>query len=288
MLIAVILFAVMQQVLSASDLAVRDGNNAYELRQYDRALTAFDRAIQLDSKNVLAYRRRAAALASLRRYDDAVATCSNGMAANPGETTLLVDRGHYYLNLHRIDLALADLSRVEAMRTETVVVPLNARDRIMRLQVEDARLWFHLGFARYLNGQFAAAADTFDKCIRTTAGSVCYGWGYLALRRAGRDNEAKAFLGPTTIAPSLGRHRTDFLRSIIFTFWATSWELDPSQLPDDPLDRAAVAHNAGIWHLLNGNTDRARTFFQLATAAPSDPDAFGALAAEAELKRMPR
>src|SRR5438067_2195405 len=118
MLIAAILFSVMQQTVSASDLAVREGNNASDLHEYDRAVTAYDRAIQLDSKNVQAYRRRAAALARLHRYDDAVTACSRGMAANPGETTLLVDRGHYYLNLRRIDLALADLSHVQAMRTE--------------------------------------------------------------------------------------------------------------------------------------------------------------------------
>jgi tetratricopeptide (TPR) repeat protein len=287
MLIAAILFAVMQQTVSASDLAVRQGNNAYELREYDRALTAFDRAIQLDSKNVQAYRRRAAALASLRRFADAVAACSNGMAANPGETTLLVDRGHYYLNLHRIDLALADLSRVEAMRTDTVVVPLNARDRIERLQGEDYQLWFHLGLAKYLDGQFAAAVDTFDKCIRT-ARFTCEGWRYLALRHAGRDKEAQAFLDSTFAVTAGVRRRTDLLRSIIFTFKVRSWDVDPSDLPDDPLDRSTIAYNVGIWHLLNGRTDRARTFFELATTAPSDSDAFGALAAEAELKRMPR
>jgi Flp pilus assembly protein TadD len=297
--IAAIFFALLQQPpASVSDFAVYDGNNAFELRDYVHAVTSFERAIQLDPKNVVAYRRLATVFDRLDRLADAIATCSKGIAANPADTLLLVDRGRYRIYNHQVDLAIADLSRAETMRAGTAVRPLNAKGEITRMQIDDGELWLHLGFARYLNGEFAAAVAPFDTCLRTPSRSQCEAWRFLALRRAGRAREAQAALDSLSIPiGAQARLGNFFFMNILWMFKRLGPNEDPvvQELPKNASPsillaaarvRTSVAFNLGTWHVVNGHADRARSYFEQAIAPPVAPHAFEVLAAEAELERM--
>ena len=63
---------------------------------------------------------------------------------------------------------------------------------------EDYGLYYHLALARYLTGDFAKAADTYDGCIRTAQTpdnrTSCQAWQYLAFVRAGRKADAQKLL----------------------------------------------------------------------------------------------
>ncbi len=75
---------------------------------------------------------------------------------------MLRDRGHYYLNLGRTGPGLADL--VQA-------VALSPRDR---------GVYYHLGLAYYLQGDFANAATAYDGCVANSGDETsrveCQAW----------------------------------------------------------------------------------------------------------------
>jgi tetratricopeptide (TPR) repeat protein len=249
--------------------AFDEGNAAYEKQQNDQALAAYDRAIALDANNADFHLARGRTLARLQRHDEAIASCSRALALRPDDVAALVDRGHFYINLRKIDLALADLTRAET-RTK-----------------EDYGLWYHLALARYLNGEFAKAADAYDGCVRTAKTpdnqTSCKAWQYLALARAGRKADAQKLLDAFAPDPKQGSAYVD--RLLLFKGAKTEEEVAKT-MEKDGLQLATVAYSIGMWHLLNGRTQQARQYFEKAVAPPAQQSAFGAVASAAELNRM--
>ena len=65
-----------------------------------------------------------------------------------------------------------------------------------------------------------------------------------------------------------------------------AWTALVATLPSEgAVTEATVGYSIGLWHLLNGRPDAARTYFQRAVDAKL-PTSWGARAAEAELRRM--
>jgi tetratricopeptide (TPR) repeat protein len=249
--------------------AFEEGNAAYAKAENEKALTAYDRAIALDPKNPDFHLARCRTLPRLQRHADAIASCTTALELRPNDPASLIERGHYYLNLHKIDIALADLTRVESM------------------QNDDYALWYHLSLGRYLNGEFARAADTYASCVRTAKTpdnqTACKAWQYLALRRAGRDAEAQTLLDG--FVPGEKQDPNAYVDRLLLFKGAKS-EADAAKLMDkDALQLPTVAYSIGIWHQLNGRDDKARDYFTKATTPPAQQSAFGAVASEIELQR---
>src|SRR5690606_5252111 len=117
-------------------------------------------------------------------------------------------RGHRWLTVRELDRAVADLERgVELLAgREDAIEPdglPNARG--VPTSTLASNLWYHLGLARYLQGDLAAAAEAFtaardavDNPDNLVAASY---WLYLSSARAGDAAAAAATLAP--IAPDL-------------------------------------------------------------------------------------
>jgi tetratricopeptide (TPR) repeat protein len=101
--------------LSAAFLSVDDyfrrGNAHYQAGQYQEALTAYNRALELrpDDANTLV--SKGAALHNLRRYEEALADYSLAVKLQPDYPTALLNRGVTLLLLGRREEALADYDR---------------------------------------------------------------------------------------------------------------------------------------------------------------------------------
>src|SRR5512134_2386521 len=141
-LVAVLLQAVPAQPPgpSAAMQAYAEGQAAYEKQENAKALEAFDRAIALDAKNADFHHARCRTLARLQRHAEGIESCTKALELKPDSAPVLIDRGHYYINLRGLDLALADLGRVAATK------------------LEDYGLYYHLALALYMKGDFAKAA----------------------------------------------------------------------------------------------------------------------------------
>jgi tetratricopeptide (TPR) repeat protein len=252
--------------------AFEEGNAAFAKQEYAGALAAFDRAIAIDPKDADFHHARCRTLATLQRHAEAVEGCSTALQLRPDHAPALVDRGHYYINLRKLDLALADLTRADAMMDD------------------DYGLFYHLALAQYLNGDFAKAAETYDGCFRTAKTpdnrTACQAWQYVALRRAGRTAEAAKLLESFT--PGEDQAPSGYIdRLLLFKGVKTEDEVAKA-MEASPLQLPTVAYGVGVWHLLNGREQKAREYFDKALAPPAQQTAFGAVASYFELQRLKR
>lgn len=250
--------------------AFEEGNAAYAKQENEAALGAFDRAIALDPKNPDFHHARCRTLARLQRHADGVGSCTTALTLRPDHPATLIDRGHFYINMRRVDLALADLMRVHETKRE------------------EYGLFYHLALAHYLNGDFARAADAYEGCVRSAPTpdnrTACQAWQYLALIRANRVAEAGKLLDSFTPDPK--QTPSAYIDRLLLFKGVKTEEEVARTMEKDPVQRATVGYSVGVWHLLNGREQKAREYFEKALAPPAQQSAFGAVASHYELKRM--
>jgi tetratricopeptide (TPR) repeat protein len=258
---------------AASDAkkALAEGAEFLKANDNQRALAAFERAIALEPNSGTAHLQRCRVLAGLRRHEEAISACTESLRLNPGVPEALRDRGHYYLNLGRVELGLADLREAESLKKD------------------DRGIYYHLGMANYLKGDYAEAAKAFEGCLTNSSDDglkvECEAWLYPSLRRSGREAEAARLLDALRIT-SLPGHPGNYLdRLLLFKGVKTEEEVAKTRTLEGALSEATVGYNIGLWHLLNGRRAQARECFQRAVASGYTV-AWGYRASEAELRSL--
>lgn len=235
-----------------------------DLEDSERSLAANP----FDTANV---RRHALLLASgLARYREAEAFLSRHLAQEPFDAAVLCDRGHYRVNMRRFDEAIADLREA------------------VKLAPEMHDIHYHLGLAHWMLGGIDEAVEAFQRALDlcdSESHQVAYSdWLYLGLRRLGRQAEAENVLQPI----HEGMHTTGnnhlYLRRILFYKGDISEKELIASLPDSGLAFASL-YGLGCWHLVEGNTARARKMYLDVVERSGAWGGFAHIAAEAELYR---
>ncbi len=210
------------------------------------------------------------AQSGIRQYREAIQTFSRGVRLAPDNPLLYRWRGHRYISIREFDRAIADL------------VNGNSRD------TNNYDIWYHLGVAHYMRGEFDSSAAAFTQ----------------AQRRAPNDNELAGATDWLWMASSRARHPalarvalariSDTLHITSATAYAQRLRLyrgliTPEQVltPADTADIqvATLSYGLGNWYLVRGDTARAREWFQRSVASGGWP-AFGFIASEVELRRL--
>ena len=233
------------------------------------------------------YARR---VAYLGQFGDAIDLFSLGHDRFPEDPRFLRHRGHRYLTTRQLDLAIADFERAASMvrgipdQVEPDGQP-NARN--IPTSTLQSNIFYHLGLARYLQGDFerALAAWSEEAALGTNPDmrvATSY-WRYLSMWRLGRVAEARALVD--SIAPDLDIIENMSYHRLLLLF-AGRLPVDSLSPSGDasPAD-ASTAYGVAAWHLIEGRPDSAAVLFQRLVAGPQWP-AFGFLAAEAELARQ--
>jgi len=231
--------------------------------------------------------------AYLGRFRDALAIYSKGIHDHPEEARLFRHRGHRYITLRIFDLAISDLERAAALtakhddETEPDGLP-NARN--IPTGTLKFNIWYHLGLARYLEGDFAGARRAYRECLKVSTNPdmrcATSHWFYMTLRRLGRDGEARALLKPIRRDLDVIENRSYHRLLLMYKGDLPADSLlAPGAGEQAALDDATVGYGVGNWHLYNGRAAAAESLFRRVVARPQWP-AFGHIAAEAELKRM--
>ena len=251
--------------------ALDEANALYAKNENEKALEAYDRAASLDASRADIQLGRCRTLARLTRHADAVAACDRAVTLDPASWEAVRDRGHYLINLNRLDAALSDMEKAASMKQG------------------DYQIDYHLGLAYFITGDYARAVPVWQACVKDAPEPgnkvACYAWLYPSLRKAGRDAEAAQALDA---ALALGAKPDAAYMNRLMLFKGTLSEAEAArQMEASALQQATTGFSIGLWHELNGRADEAREYYQKATASDART-AFGHVAAINALSRRSR
>jgi len=228
--------------------------------------------------------------AYLEDYEGAIEIYTRGIALHPESYRLLRHRGHRYITTRRFDLAVEDLRRAAALieGVPNAVEPDGQPNPAnVPTSTTHTSVFYHLGLAHYLRGEFDAAREAYRSCLAFTENDdmLCAAshWLYMTLRRLGREEDARAVLQP--IRPEMTIHENGDYHRLLLMYKGLLRPEDLLGGGEDAVGKATVGYGVGNWFLYNGDAERARRVFE-SLLEGTNPAAFGRIAAEVDLARM--
>jgi tetratricopeptide (TPR) repeat protein len=229
-------------------------------------------------------------LVTAGRIRDAIDVYTKGIATFPADARFYRHRGHRYVTVREFDRAIADLTEASRLIAGKPDQPEQATDpTALASETLHYAIYYHLGLAHYLKGDFATALPVYRQCLevaRRTNDDVIVGasdWLYMTLRRLGRTEEAAKVLD--AIVPGMKVKDDQQYYDRLFMYKGLK---EPNELlrgAGDPTADATLAYGVANWHLYNGRTSEAKALFEKIVTGPNWMP-FGFIAAEAELARM--
>lgn len=234
-------------------------------------------------------------LGYLSRFNDAIGVFSDGIKKWPNDARFYRHRGHRYISIRKLDAAIADLERAAKLvagKPDEIEADGQPNARNIPIGSLQSNIWYHLALAYYLKGDWNDAvraaragigvSSNPDRMVSQTH------WLYMALRRAGRAQEAAAALAPI-------RDDFDIIENGSYYRLVQLYKTGiPVTVVDSILGAGVVnpsdasfAYGVANWVLYNGDTTRAvRAFNQLMSGGSWA--SFGFIAAEADVANLRR
>ena len=260
------------------------------LADLDAAQAALEAAPEDEDAIIWVGRRTA----YLGQYRDAIDLYTEGLTLHPASYKLLRHRGHRLITLRRFDEAIADLSRAAELAAEydDEVEPDGIPNRLNQpLSTVKFNIWYHLGLAHYLSGDYEQAVAAYERCMEVSGNPdllvATTDWMHMTLRRLGRDDEAAGLLGPIDAGLEIVENDAYFRRLLMYKREAAADDLLDLRVGDDPdvaLNIATQGYGVANWYMAEGDPARAREILERIVEGTSWA-AFGYIAAEADLAR---
>jgi tetratricopeptide (TPR) repeat protein len=230
----------------------------------------------------------------LGNYKKAVWILSSGLQRFSEDARFYRHRGHRYITLRCLDDAIRDLETAATLvkeKPDEIEPDGIPNEKNIPTSTLQSNIWYHLGLAYYLKGDFANALRAYDDAQMVSknddmrvATAYCR---YMTLRRMGRNKEAKRILKP--FGPALEViENADYLKLIRLNRGEVKAETLLSTITDnaDSLASASLGYGIGNYFLYNGDREKAMAIFRKIVAGDQWAS-FGYIAAEAELGRQP-
>jgi tetratricopeptide (TPR) repeat protein len=247
---------------------------------FDRDPSSADAAIWLGRR-----------LAYLGRFRDAIDTYAKGIAKHPNEARLYRHRGHRYITIRKFDLAVADLTKASQLiagKPDDIEPDGAPNPKGIPRSTLQSNIWYHLGLAHYLNGQFDRALEAYRSGMHVSRVNddmlvATSDWLYMTLRRLKRDDEARAVLEPIKAQMDVFENMAYHARLLMYKGQRTPESVLNLNNADD-VQIATQGYGVGNWYLVNGDRAKAKEIFDRVLAGRAWT-AFGFIAAEADTKR---
>jgi ketosteroid isomerase-like protein len=228
------------------------------------------------------------------RYRDAIAIYTDGLARFPGSYRLHRHRGHRYISDRQFTRAIADfekaaeLARGRPLEVEPDGAPNKAGIPVSNTQFN---IYYHLGLARYLARDFAAAEAAYRECLKWSKNDdsvvAVTDWLYMTLRRTGRNAEASRLLEPLRPGMPLIENGAYLDRLLMFKGAIPEADFARSKAGETPPETAIRDYGLGMAALWRGDRARARELFGRQAGTPAW-SSFATIAAEVELAGLLR
>ncbi|MGE0771523.1 MAG: tetratricopeptide repeat protein [Cyclobacteriaceae bacterium] len=232
-------------------------------------------------------------LGYLSRFNEAIDVLTEGLDKYPDSYKLLRHRGHRFISLRLFDRAISDLSTASTlMPPDLEIEPDGQPNRLNQpLSTTQFNIWYHLGLAHYLKGDFDRAEQAYIECLKVSNNDdllvATIDWFYMTYRRAGKGDLAKGLLGNITDSMTIIENDSYYKRLRMYQGKLKPEELlSVSEKDADPdLSLATQGYGVGNWHFYNGDTTSAVEVFNKVVSGKHF-SAFGFIAAEADLARL--
>ena len=242
-----------------------------------------------DVRNIVWMGRR---LAYLSRYREAIEVFSRGVAKFPSDARPLRHRAHRYITTRQFDKAIVDFEKAAKLMAgkpnegEPDGAPGRRPTPSATLKFN---IYYHLGLAYYLKGDFAKALTAYRECMKYSTDNddslvATSDWLYMTLRRLGQKAEAEKVLEPIKEGMNVLDNAAYYQRLLMYKGLRKPEDVLGND-EQDPLQVATQGYGVGNFYLVNGDTERAKAIFRRVVAG-SQWAAFGFIAAEADLARL--
>jgi tetratricopeptide (TPR) repeat protein len=247
---------------------------------YDRDPASVEAAIWLGRR-----------LAYLGRFNDAIAAYTRGIEKHPNEPRLYRHRGHRYITIRKFALAVTDLRKASELVAgkKDEIEPDGAPNKagIPRSTLQ-SNIWYHLGLAQYLSGDFAAALPSYREGMNVSKVNddmlvATSDWLYMTLRRLKRDDDARQVLEPIREKMDVLENTAYHQRLLMYKGLRTPESILNLNTADD-VQIATQGYGVGNWYLVSGDRVKAKEIYEKVVAGRAW-GAFGYIASEADLKR---
>jgi tetratricopeptide (TPR) repeat protein len=232
-------------------------------------------------------------LAYLGHYHDAIDTYGMGKQVYPGDARFLRHRGHRWITLRCLDSAVNDLtlaSRWVKGKPDEVEPDGMPNDKNIPTSTLQSNIWYHLGLAYYLKGDYNNAVKAYRSCLNVSKNNDMYiataNWYHLSLKKAGKHKAAARFL--KTIDPSVPLIENEDYLSLLNLYIE---QTEPSKALQGLLERkelssASYGYGLGEYLLSRGDREGAKEVFTRISSDPSNWSSFGYMAAENALRTL--
>ena len=230
-------------------------------------------------------------LGYLWRFNDAIAMLTKGIALHPDNPKLYRHRGHRYITIRQFARAQADLEKASQLvkgkpdEIEPDGAPNPSGKPRSTLQFN---IWYHLGLAYYLQGNYAKAYDAYVECMKVSnnddAVTATSDWMWMTLMRLNRKADAAKVLERITPKMEILENASYHRRLLMYKGLEKPEALLDTAKADDTTI-ATQGYGVGNYYYVTGNTAKAREVFEKVTSG-GGWNAFGYIAAEADLLRM--
>jgi tetratricopeptide (TPR) repeat protein len=241
-------------------------------------------------ENIIWYGRR---LAYLDRYDEAVAVYTQGMEYHPEAPELYRHRGHRFITTRHFDNAIEDfLSAEEYMAGREIEIEQDGLPNKMNIPLSNLQfnVYYHLGLAYFLQGQYAEAEKTYLKCMEYSINDdlaiATSDWLFMTYMREDLKDKAEQLIASIPDTLELVENDGYYRRIKMY-----KGLIEPDELVDLSDNNAEllqlVTQGYGVANYLNilGDSTGYKNLLNQIIATGYWP-AFGFIAAEADLYRM--
>lgn len=242
-----------------------------------------------DSAETLIWYGRRTAYLGL--FQEAIAIYTEGIQKFPNDPRMYRHRGHRYISTRQFDKAIKDFSKAAEMikdlpdQTEPDGLPNHRNIPISTLQ---GNIWYHLGLAHYLNGDFEGALMAYRKraVTNTYDDNLVSGghWLYMILRRLDRPEEALLEIEGVNANMDIIENKRYHKMCLFYKGLLEEENLE--MIGDGSSSDDVYFYGIGNWHLYQSkDTVRAKRLFKR-LLDNGNRYSFAYLAAEADWNRL--
>lgn len=232
--------------------------------------------------------------AYLGRHDLAIRTFTKAIKEYPESFEPLRHRGHRLVTVRKFDQAIEDFEKaVVLMEGKELIIEEDGMPNRLNIPLSNVQfnVWYHLGLAHYLKGDWEKALEAYLECLKVSDNDdlmvAALDWYYMTLMKMGRNIEAMEAIAVVT--PEMTIIENDAYHKRILMY---KGKLAPEVLlntnsddQDQSLQYVTQGYGLGNYYLTKGDTAQAEMIFQnvLETGYWS---AFGYIASEMELAKL--